>query len=170
MFQTPPTEPCYNWPPDYPQHQFLDEIALRNPYGQVGDRLWVKETWRINHVATDYLTVYYRAHEQHSHTEMCEKIPVAGLPEVQAGVGWRPSTTMPRWASRYDLEIAEVWIAEMTDEEAQEEGCAGVECKHRGTAVPPSREYEEKHGGNLVWCIRVSLPPLPRFASYLYHL
>lgn len=58
------------------------------PYGQVGDRLWVRETW------LDYAgTPIYKADKS--------------IPEVYH---WKPSLFMPRWASRITLEITEVRV------------------------------------------------------------
>ena len=86
------------------------------PYGQVGDRLWVRETWNAGHDG--------------------QSLPVfkAGLSadltkELEADElwsGWKPSIHMPRWASRITLEITEIRVErlqEITEEDAKAEGC-----------------------------------------------
>ncbi len=78
------------------------------PYGQVGDRLWVRETF-CEHTTGG---VIYRADE-----EPCEG--------VYSYHKWKPSIFMPRWASRITLEITEVRVErlqEISDEDAIAEG------------------------------------------------
>lgn len=65
------------------------------PY-QIGDLLWVRETWQhesphcTDHKCGNPDHVYYRASESS---------------EVVASMTWRPSIFMPRWASRITLQI-----------------------------------------------------------------
>lgn len=70
------------------------------PYGQPGDRLWVREAWAAPH-AYDHLpprlipqgaTIHYAATED------------------RGGLLWRPSIHMPRWASRTLLEVTAVRV------------------------------------------------------------
>jgi uncharacterized protein YqfB (UPF0267 family) len=110
----------------------------RCPYGKVGDRLWVRETCYIDLLGCanrERLAeeppegnikefIYYRADG-----ECCEQIP-----ECQCGdVGkpkWRPSTHMPRWASRITLEITNVSVErlnEISEVDAKAEGIRLIE-------------------------------------------
>lgn len=90
------------------------------PYGQVGDRLWVRETWAVqahldNLRPNDISSValcYYRARKQVSPAE------------VTRGK-WRPSIFMPRWASRITLEITGLRVErlqEISQDDAKSEG------------------------------------------------
>lgn len=79
------------------------------PFGKAGDVLWVQETWRpIGPWETRSETVQYRV------DETC--LRKTGWPEsFRIGTKdgrnkWRPSTTMPRWASRITLEVLRVWM------------------------------------------------------------
>lgn len=80
------------------------------PYGQPGDRLWVRETWWEDLDGN----VWYRADAD----EEDGSIPylLKGTGQVQTGIGnrrvqkWRPSIHMPRWASRITLEITNVMV------------------------------------------------------------
>jgi len=81
------------WP--YWFDEFSDEQKLECPYGQPGDRLWVRETWRCNNWSTDVATIFYKAHERHSHTEMCEQFPIADHTPLQPSQTWEPSIHMP---------------------------------------------------------------------------
>lgn len=76
------------------------------PYGQPGDRLWVRETWGSigtplgNLRIGEGCRVFYRATEPEQIVNL-EK--------------WRPSIHMPRWASRIDLEISDIRVQPLQD-------------------------------------------------------
>ncbi|WP_337047076.1 hypothetical protein [Serratia liquefaciens] len=73
------------------------------PFGQVGDLLWVRETWAEAGASAPDLTLYranYPAHVPASY----ENVPAA------EEIRWRPSIHMPRWASRILLEITAVRV------------------------------------------------------------
>jgi len=96
----------------------LSETAhnpLRCPYGQPGDRLWVRETWApLEAAGTPYI---YRADadEDGSVPYLVHGSPVGG------GVGhanphrWKPSIHMPRLASRILLEVVSVRVERLRD-------------------------------------------------------
>lgn len=97
-----------------------DEAArLACPYGQPGERLWVRETWQhedgscADHKCGQPTHIYYKA------TEVA--------PETMY---WRPSIFMQRWASRLTLEIVAVRLERLKDithEDAVAEGCYRIE-------------------------------------------
>lgn len=62
-------------------------FSVRNPYGQTGDRLWVRETWAPN--TGDVLTgkAYYKVDGK------------------VIAPRWHPSTHMPNWASRFTVTL-----------------------------------------------------------------
>lgn len=79
---------------------------LKCPYGEPGERLWVKETWR-------------------SWDERQQIIYKADYGEVECKMKWRPSSTMPRIASRIDLQASNVCIErlqDITERGAKDEG------------------------------------------------
>lgn len=82
----------------------------RCPYGQPGDRLWVKETHYVESAGYrdgSVRRVLYRA------------------TELDASFTWTPSRFMPRWASRLTLEITDTRIErlqEITEGDAMAEG------------------------------------------------
>lgn len=79
------------------------------PFGVVGDRIWVRETWARYNIDQDSHDMAYRA------------TPPSDWPEEGR---WRPSIHMPRWASRLMLEITGVRVERLngiseTDAEAE---------------------------------------------------
>lgn len=97
----------YSWRDGLYSLQFYpnnSDILAYCPYGQPGDRLWVRETWN-----GDRMDLVYRATHD-------------GPPP---GGKWHPSIFMPRWASRILLEITNVRVERLNDiseEDAINEG------------------------------------------------
>jgi hypothetical protein len=122
------------------------------PYGQIGDRLWVKESWKI--IGWDFegrFTIQYRdeikKNYEPSENEITDEQAVkyaiqcsddcmdAGLKSDLDGnficdgilpTMWRSPLFMPRWASRITLEIINVRIQrvqEISEDDAKSEGC-----------------------------------------------
>lgn len=68
---------------------------LRSPYGQPGDRLWVRETWALH---ADF-------------PEMTHRAVYRAEPEYKYDAErWRPSIHMPRAASRILIEVTSVRV------------------------------------------------------------
>lgn len=110
----------------------LDSAGARVlcPYGQPGDRLWVREAWKA-HITFDHLPprdipqshVWYMADDGY-----------------KAESRFRQGMFMPRWASRILLEVTEVRVERLHDisaEDAQAEGITftdyGRQCGHTGS-------------------------------------
>jgi len=102
--------------PDYPDGKD-DDVTC--PYGQPGDRLWVREAFM--HEPADYCW------------EASVSIPSrpastvyrADYPESQPGEGWKPSIHMPRNLCRLVLEVTAVRVERLqaiTEADAQAEG------------------------------------------------
>ena len=121
----------------------VDEVAC--PYGETGDRLWVRETWRIGawDCETGGIAVDYRADESARRewinieygddgeefdryvADSIQDCIDAGF-ECDADGGyrwepgqspcrWRSSIHMPRWASRIQLEITGIRVERLQD-------------------------------------------------------
>ena len=92
------------------------------PYGQVGDRLWVRETWatKIKTVGnTPHEAFTYRATEPNA--VACYDCNGNELP-----VKWKPSIFMPRAASRILLEITGVRVERLHDISEQDAIAEGI--------------------------------------------
>lgn len=106
--------------PDYGCQMTPGEIAGDEnptrlcPYGQPGDRLWVREAWS-SHACFDHLA-----------PRDCPKsIHYTADGKIQTGKG-RPSIHMPRWASRITLDVVSVRVERLQDisrGDAMAEGC-----------------------------------------------
>jgi hypothetical protein len=89
--------------------------VLRCPHGEVGDRLYVRETWRPHGDAP--LSECTGPEDIMFH---------AGVDEFEAGIfKWRPNIHMPKWAARIWLEVTAVRVErlqDITEDQARAEG------------------------------------------------
>ena len=111
------------------------------PYGQVGDRLWVRETFVLesNFNIGSHLPPFddgrpvrwvedeeFGRYWQQPHYRATDPPPELYYPDREDGtVKWTPSIHMPRWASRITLEITDVRVERVRDiseGDAQREG------------------------------------------------
>jgi hypothetical protein len=101
-----------------------------SPYGEPGNRLWVKETYSADfkdHYPND--PVWFAADDDRANAIECRG-GVRGIwsPESQRFVPfkWRPSIFMPRAMSRITLEITKVWPERLHDISEQDALAEGV--------------------------------------------
>lgn len=102
------------------------------PYGSIGDRLWVRETW-----TPDCATV------EECRASFEDLMPGCGGPYYRATASdfdietlrWKPSIHMPRWASRINLKITAKrfeWLQHISKADCVAEGMTGLEDVHAG--------------------------------------
>ncbi len=108
------------------------ERVYRCPFGQPGDRLWVRETWQAIHDSLDefgnvdertWMPFIHKAADSYWHAVYAEEFGVFNRED--RGFPWRPAIHMPRWASRILLEITDVRVERLnaiSQEDAQAEG------------------------------------------------
>lgn len=105
--------------------------GINCPYGNVGDRLWVKETFLIGEVHYDHYHGAWEGGDTHQGPLTKEKptwnhcIDYRATHDDPTVEKWRPSTQMPRWASRILLEIIDVRmerLADISEDDAIAEG------------------------------------------------
>lgn len=119
-------------------------LAKHCPYGQPGDRIWVRETYRVHGKATDVATLVYRASVRNSWTEQTHRVPV-DVCNKPVSEKWTPSIHMPRWASRILLEITNVRVErlhDMSEADAKAEGATPATYK----ITPPEAVYRVGFG------------------------
>ena len=105
------------------------------PYGKIGDRLWVRETWCdyipqkkqvSNNYRGDDRQVIYKASHKMADMEGFEDMV------LEQDIKWKPSIFMPRWVSRINLEITDIRVERVLDiseEDAKSEGVNRFEGK-----------------------------------------
>lgn len=99
---------------DFTNEQFLAKC----PFGQPGDRIWVRETWAEAGGNAPELQLYRANYPDHVPSSY-ENLKSA------EEIRWRPSIHMPRWASRITLEITDVRVerlSEISEADAAAEG------------------------------------------------
>ncbi|KVE11301.1 hypothetical protein WI92_18755 [Burkholderia vietnamiensis] len=129
------------------------EWGCKSPFGEPGDRLWVRETHEVRRIGTEltiggipmrrYAGVAYKADDGRAEVD----IDLNTFQELDAkeSRGWTPSIHMPRWASRITLEITGVRVERLqsiSESDARAEGVTIEEHHMRGYCAgawrPPS--------------------------------
>ena len=105
-----------------------DERYFTCPYGQVGDRLWVRETFGFISFDNGTDTVY-KADEDFEPVDL-------------DGSKWHPSIHMPRDESRITLEIANVRVERLQDISEADAIAEGIQPQNGGW-----KSYEVYHTG-----------------------
>ena len=112
------------------------------PFGNVGDRIWVRETfnafWLDNDVIQEIKDGVSLA------SELCD-YKADYSDSSKPAEGWTPSIHMPRWASRILLEITDVRVErlhDMSEADAKAEGASPVTYK----ITPPEAVYRVGFG------------------------
>ncbi|HIA8212300.1 TPA: hypothetical protein ACWSO0_004157 [Escherichia coli] len=112
------------------------------PFGNVGDRIWVRETfnafWLDNDVIQEIKDGVSLA------SELCD-YKADYSDSSKPADGWTPSIHMPRWASRILLEITDVRVErlhDMSEADAKAEGASPVTYK----ITPPEAVYRVGFG------------------------
>lgn len=101
------------------------------PYGEVGDRIWVRETYQGPLFDYEHMESYLEDSSKFYKPEFCvyradgKPAPEFYDADDNLHCGWRPSIHMPRWASRITLEITDVRVERLrglSEEDAKSEG------------------------------------------------
>lgn len=109
-----------------------NHVADDCPYGQPGDRLWVRETWKYWDWTEDGMPwIKYKADDTTKFFDSCvpeewsdrlEQVWVElsesdnyTIDQAARDHKWRPSIHIPRWASRILLEITAVRVERLQD-------------------------------------------------------
>lgn len=117
----PSSTPGYDWcfrrkDGCWEEYTTADLIAKHCPYGVIGDRLWVRETFR--YVDFECLPGL-NGQDVRWNAAVEYRDGVRGLRtdnvDPSTRLGWRPSIHMPRWASRILLEITDVKVERLND-------------------------------------------------------
>jgi hypothetical protein len=162
----------YNWTDEYiknPDNYLVDDC----PYGAIGDRLWVREKWRIVGFGEDPFVIEYADgvvleepgashifdYDNDQYVKLteqsCADCQNAGIMPDNDGyyyfengivpTRWRSPIHMPRWASRITLEITDIRVERL--QEISERDCClevGAELEYPGPGPEPyKRQMKE---------------------------
>ncbi|MGL3430540.1 hypothetical protein [Salmonella enterica] len=112
------------------------DIWFACPFGEVGDCIWVRETWAEAGASAPDLKLYRANYPAHVPTHY-ENVPPA------EDVRWTPSIHMPRWASRITLEIINVRVERLhsiSERDALREGLFQLPASGR-YCLQPGMQY-----------------------------
>jgi hypothetical protein len=94
------------YPADFSYKMLVEQ---HSPYGQVGDRLWVRETWQRECDGDgSFVNYLYKADEE-------DLSDWSDYYTGEIGMKWKPSIFMPREASRITLEITDIRVERVQD-------------------------------------------------------
>jgi len=96
------------------------------PYGYIGDRLWVRETFKYTDFdLRDAGKLPHRCEVEYKLNGIRKWVTATTDTQILIPDQWRPSIFMPRWASRITLEITDIRVHkvdEITEQDAIAEG------------------------------------------------
>lgn len=158
----------YHWAESNATGNHVRSKLFSCPFGAVGDRIWVRETWAIlgneDGCCIDWEEKLCKADERSAariYRASCEQRPgnygLWSIPDdadwkphtkdYQYEGAWRPSIHMPRWASRILLEITDVRVERLnaiSEEDATAEGvppAGSLLPDYPGTFLTPKGDF-----------------------------
>lgn len=124
----------------------MPDIASACPYGQPGDRLWVRETWLPLTMDSAGL------HIEYSDGAISAVQPDPDFPRcVHYPSRLKPSIHMPRWASRITLEITKIRVERLQEISEEDALAEGVEYHQAVTARSMFHELWNSINGVGAW-------------------
>ncbi|EMF20553.1 hypothetical protein [Citrobacter freundii] len=121
------------------------------PFGAVGDRIWVRETYQGPLFDYEHMESYLEDSSKFEKPEFCvyraDGNPAPEFYDADDNLhcGWRPSIHMPRWASRLTLEITGVRVERLNSISQEDAQAEGMEL----TGWRPT--YSDPDSGGEVW-------------------
>jgi hypothetical protein len=135
-----------NEPPIFQDSPNFGEALMkygRYPYGYIGDRLWVRETWGTGCRPDPYRGwvdgIEYKADEEY--LDGIESLPLRVIDDQDLVKydrdGWNSPMYMPRWASRITLEVTDIRIERVQDISEDDAIAEGILSKyeHNGNTM-----------------------------------
>jgi hypothetical protein len=145
------------WMTEYPEE---GSVTVRCPYGQPGDRLWVREKWAAGACSEglrpNCLSPAFYWGLRSDNTGLWYSADAAEpLHPVTPRGKWRPSIHMPRWASRLTLEVTEVRaqrLQSITEADARAEGFSSESMPARVNCKPGTVAFfDPRHWFAVLW-------------------
>jgi hypothetical protein len=125
------------------------DVTKRNPecpFGNPGDRLWVRETWYCDH--NEVMCGPYLKPDDLDVSEARDDGTLVyaadGLTPYEADQPvWKPSIHMPRWACRILLEITDVRVERLQDISRSDIRAEGLQCPPELASDDVSPNYRD---------------------------
>jgi len=109
--------------------EYVAEHSGLCPFGEPGDRLWVRETFAALS-AGEYEPVKPR-YGYGQEIRFAATDPLSDCDVGVRGYAWRPSIHMPRWACRILLEVTDVRVERLQDITYEQAAAEGIQRDHR---------------------------------------
>jgi hypothetical protein len=119
------------------------------PYGQPGDRLWVRQTWQAKEANGKWWHEIKREERELYNWSVFDRATSDIVPPK-----WIPSIFMPRWACRIILEVTGVRVERIQDISAADALAEGI------------REYNYNNGSKGYWLQELALGAMPTPPQY----
>lgn len=135
------------WPHNSTYSDAFEEQPMLCPYGQPGDRLWVRETWRTDASLDDKAPRTFNGWPVQYDADGKTLRHGAFYGDTKGKT--RPSLFMPRWASRILLEIVSVRVERLqgiSEADAMAEGC-------KNSLHMPGGRFANENYAHLWWTI-----------------
>lgn len=125
----------------------IEDLPMHNPFGQVGDRLWVRETFTQGYGMTllesegddkNAVSIIYKADGKEIYKDCSEEVAEnwGNWENDSDDAVWKPSIHMPRWASRILLEITNIRVERLQD-------ISESDCLKEGVGSPILRDCKK---------------------------
>lgn len=135
------------------------------PFGAVGDRIWVRETFQGPLFDYEQMGSYLKDSSKFEKPEFCQYAadgkPAPEYYDADDNLrhGWRPSIHMPRWASRILLEITNIGvqrIRSISQNDAAREGlmrlpATGRYCMNQGDQYFGGASHDAREVFSWLW-------------------
>ncbi len=124
--------------------QFLNG-CIKCPYGEVGDRLRVKETWAIGSRSVDYpnrLEVLYKTTHDDNNDRQWVEVPFDTWVKYSYKNKWQSGRFMPHFASRLTQTITDIRIERINDISYTD--CANEGFGSHSELVPTKEQFIKK--------------------------
>lgn len=113
-----------------------NENQIPSPFGKIGDRLWVRETFHLSHTNTVTYKADFGSCNPFNEDECGEDVSMVGEK-------WKPSIHMPRWASRILLEVTDIRVERVQDISKSDCLAEGIQRTDWEYSCEPYRNYHQ---------------------------
>lgn len=128
-------------------------MACECPYGAIGDRLWVKETFSIWDHSIDSLEIAFREGWPEASKFIETRAKPNGLhhKKLDGKKPWKPSIFMRREYSRINLEITNVRVERLQDISEEDAWAEGVSCEDQDCGTKDPNRYFPVNAYRRLW-------------------